>query len=63
MRSESKGFFVAFITDNGEDETSFQVIGPSEGIIGRAPLNGPKYQDNTQYTYQFCVKEKDFSKN
>jgi hypothetical protein len=52
-----KVFFVTFTTDNRADETSFQIIGPSGGIIGRAPLNGQKFQDNTQYTFQYCVKK------
>jgi len=51
-----KVFFVTFTTDNYGDETSFQIIGPSGGIIGRAPLDGQKFQDNTQYTYHYCVK-------
>ncbi len=50
-----KVFFVTFKTDNRGEETSFQVIGPSGGIIGGAPLNGQKFQDNTQYTYRYCV--------
>jgi hypothetical protein len=57
MQSEPKGFLCElFTTDNYADETSFQLIGPSGGIIGRAPLNGQKFQDNTQYTFQYCVK-------
>ncbi len=50
-------FYLTFTTDNRADETSFQLIGPSGGIIGRAPMNGQKFKDKTQYTYQYCVKK------
>jgi hypothetical protein len=50
-------FSLTFTTDNRADETSFQLIGPSGGIIGRGPMNGQKFQDKTQYTYQYCVKK------
>jgi hypothetical protein len=49
-------FFVTFTTDNRAEETSFQLIGPSGGIIGRAPVNGQRFQDRTQYTFRYCVR-------
>jgi hypothetical protein len=49
-------FFLTFTTDNRAEETSFQLIGPSGGIIGRAPVNGQRFQDRTQYTFRYCVR-------
>lgn len=46
---------MSFLTDNRAYENSFQIIGPKGGIIAMAPLNGRKFQANTQYSFQYCV--------
>jgi hypothetical protein len=54
-RENQRVFFVTFTTDNRAEEISFELIGPNGGVIGRAPEIGRRFQDNTQYTYRYCV--------
>jgi hypothetical protein len=52
---DQRVFFLTFTTDNRAVETSFQLIGPTGGVIGKAPAAGQRFQDNTQYTFRYCV--------
>ncbi len=48
-------FVVTLTTGNSPEETSFQLIGPSADVIGMAPESDQPFQDNTEYTFQYCI--------
>jgi hypothetical protein len=48
-------FFLTFTTDNRGEELSFQLIGPTGGVIGKGPAAGQTFQDQKQYTFRYCV--------
>jgi hypothetical protein len=46
---------VSFTTDDYGYETSFKVLGEFDNIIAEEPGNGESFNDNTDYTYQYCL--------
>lgn len=46
---------MSFTTDDYGYETSFKVLGEFDNIIAEEPGSGESFNDNTDYTYQYCL--------